>query len=93
MFETVKIQPGVSEQFRDVFKIKVQAMSEQSKLCAIVLDEISLKKCVNYDVRKDELEGMDDFGHLGRTKCVANHALVFMARGLIQEAAIFILFV
>ena len=49
----------------DLFKIKMGAVSEQSKLCAVVFDETSLKESVNYNVNKDELEGMEDFGHLG----------------------------
>ena len=60
-------------------------MSDHSKLCAIVFDEISLKESVNYDVKNDELEGLENFGHLGRSKYVANHALVFMVRGLIDK--------
>ena len=69
----------------NLFKIKVAKMSDHSKLCAIVFDEISLKESVHYDVKNDELEGLEHFGHLGRSKYVANHALVFIVKGLIDK--------
>ena len=81
----LKIRPGVSEQFLETFKLRVKSMSEQSKLCAIVFDEMSLKENVNYDIHADQIEGLEDLGHLGRSRYVANHAIVFMARGLVEK--------
>jgi hypothetical protein len=46
---------------------------------------MSLKTSVSYNKEKDVIEGYEDFGPLGRTKFVANHATVFMARGLTER--------
>jgi hypothetical protein len=54
-------------------------------MCAIVLDEMSLKESVTYNVEKDHIEGYEDFGSLGRTQYIANHAIVFMVRGLCEK--------
>ena len=40
------------------------------------------KESLIYNVEKDEIEGYEDFGSLGRTKYVANHAIAFLVRGL-----------
>lgn len=57
-------------------------MPPNASLCSLVLDEMSIKERVVYNVEKDEVEGVEDFGSLGRTKLVANHAMVFMLKGL-----------
>ena len=51
-------------------------------MCAVVFDEITIKECVSYNKERDEIEGLEDFGLNGKTKYVANHAIVFMVRGL-----------
>ena len=38
-----------------------------------------------YGASKDCVEGLEDFGHLGKTKYVANHVGVFMVRGLTEK--------
>ena len=60
-------------------------MSIHSRLCAIVIDEMSIKESVTYNVEKDEIEGFENFGLLGKTKFVANYAIVFMVRGLVSK--------
>ena len=60
-------------------------MSTHSKLCAILFDEMSIKERVSYDVSNDNVCGLEDFGTGGRTRYVANHAGVFMVRGLVDK--------
>ena len=79
------IHPGFSPQLLDAFKIKVAAMSTEDKLCAVIFDEMAIKECVTYDAERDQIEGYEDFGSMGRSKYVANHALVFMVRGLVGK--------
>ena len=50
------------------------------KVCVLVMDEVSLKEGLSYDVSEDKIEGLEDFGELARH--VANQGLVFMVRGL-----------
>ena len=80
--QKLKIFPGFNEAILEAFKLKVQTMSEKDKLCAILFDEMSIKENVSYNFEKDEVEGLEDYGVTGRTRHVANHALVFLVRGL-----------
>ena len=57
-------------------------MKPGDKLCAIVMDEMSIKESIAYNAGRDEVEGFEDYGMLGKTTYIANHALAFMVRGL-----------
>ena len=57
-------------------------MENTSKLCVLTFDEISIKEGLAYQPDTDEVEGFENLGSVGRTKFVANHALVFMLRGI-----------
>lgn len=76
------MQPGFSPNFMQILKRKVETLREQDKLCSIVFDEMVIKSELCYDQRHDCIEGVENMGHLGRTKHVASSALVFMARGI-----------
>ena len=78
----INIRPGICTHLMQLFNIKVKTMNEHEKLCALLVDEIALKKTLNYDPTNDEIEGLEDYGSLGRTHNFADHALVFMIRGL-----------
>ena len=83
--QTVQIFPGFSQHILDALQKKVASMPENSNLCAVVFDEMSIKEHVSYNVERDEVEGLEDFGQHGRTQHVANHATVFMARGILSK--------
>ena len=61
--------------------MKVANFSAPSKVCAVVLDEMTIKEGLSYNPRRDEVEGNEDFGYFGRTAFIANHAIVFLVRG------------
>ncbi|GFR93590.1 transposable element P transposase [Elysia marginata] len=47
---------------------------------------MSLKCSLNYNVERDYVEGLEDFGMAcGRTEKAANHSTAFMARGLLAK--------
>lgn len=52
------------------------------KKCVILLDEISIMKCIEYNSVLDEIEGYEGLGRLGRTDKLGSHALVIIIRGL-----------
>ena len=83
----VEVKPGfprkVFELLRD--KVRVAGMTEKNKLCVITIDEMSLRAGASYNITEDVVEGFEDFGSLGTTSKPANHALVFMVRGLIGK--------
>ena len=66
-------------------KQKIETFAEKDRQCALVFDEMAIKSGISYDRRNDAIEGMEDFGTMGKTKNMANTALVFMIRGLSQK--------
>ncbi|GFO37679.1 transposable element p transposase [Plakobranchus ocellatus] len=61
----VNIQPVFNASIMDLFKIKVNTMADQKKLSAILVDEMAIKKFLNYNPTYDIVEGLEDFGSLG----------------------------
>ena len=80
--QKVQIHPGFPQALLDAFKWKVRSMSPLSKKYALIFDKITIKENVSYNSEKDFVEGFEDFAFGGRSKYVANHATVFMVRGL-----------
>jgi hypothetical protein len=56
-------------------------MSMKEKVCILMWDEVSVQPYLDYDIQKDIIRGLEDWGN-NRTSKVADHALVFMLRGL-----------
>lgn len=56
-------------------------MSSKDKVCILMWDEVSIQSNLTYDTRKDIICGFEDWSN-NRTNKVADHALVFMLRGL-----------
>ena len=46
---------------------------------------MSIKEGLLYNVGRDIIEGFEDFGHIGQTRYIAIHAIVFMIRGLASK--------
>lgn len=59
-------------------------MKTEEKLCILLFDEVSLKPFITYQERKDHITGLVDNGEK-REKEFADHAQVFMIRGLIKN--------
>lgn len=83
--QNINVYPGFNASVLEALKHKVSTMSAESKLCAVVMDEMSIKEALVYNVEKDEIEGFENFGTLGKSKYVANHAIAFMVRGLMSK--------
>ena len=81
----VSVYPGFNENILQALKLQVSSMPSTSSLCAIVFDEMSIKESVNYNKERDEVEGLEDFGSGGKSQYIANHATVFLVRGLIAK--------
>ena len=81
----INIRPGLCRNMLNLFRVKIASMTKQEKLCAVVIDEMALKRGLHYDSINDEVEGLEDYGHLGRTKNGADHALVIMLRGIVNH--------
>ena len=68
------IRAGFSDSIISALEIKVKVMQPNTKLCAIVMDEMAIKESISYCARRDEVEGFEDYGLRGKTIHVANHA-------------------
>lgn len=83
--QKIDVGPGFNASVLEALKQKVATLPKDSTLCAIVMDEMTIKESLEYSVEKDEVEGFENFGPLGKTKYVANHAIAFMVRGLMSK--------
>lgn len=81
----IKYTPGFSHEYLSQIKNKVSIMSEQQNKCTILLDEVALMKCFEYNKTLDLIEGYQDLGPYGRSPIISKHALVFMIRGLYEN--------
>ena len=80
--ESLDIQPGISPQMMQLFKLKVSTMSLQELLSLLSADEVSMKSYFDVNIQRDMVERYEDYGKYGRTRKVADHALVFMVKGM-----------
>lgn len=74
---TTGINPFILSHLKNV----VPNLSPKDKVCILMWDEVSIQSSVTYDTRKDIICGLEDWG-TNRSAKVADHALVFMLRGL-----------
>lgn len=80
-----KIYPGFNENLFQAIQKKVQSLSNRDKQCVLLFDEMAIKCSLSYNKYQDSIEGAEDFGNAGKTKLLANTALVFMIRGLSEK--------
>ena len=66
----------------DALKLKVENMDPKDRCVSLIFDEMALKSALVYNNGLDIIEGFEDLGELGSSHFVADHALVFMVRGL-----------
>ena len=76
---------GFTEKSLYVIKQRADSLPAAGKICYLLMDEISLKSHLFYDISKDHLVGLEDFGDGKSSGLVANSALVLMARGILHN--------
>lgn len=54
----------------------------QRKSCIVTFRLIAITPQLRYDDKRDIVEGVEDFGRFGRSRYIATHMLIFMAKGL-----------
>jgi len=77
--------PGFSDKIFEYLGKKFADESNKNKACSILLDEMTIKQCLQYSKKYDVIEGFENLGQLGRTAKIAKSALVFMIRGLYKS--------
>ncbi|KOB58244.1 Uncharacterized protein OBRU01_25365 [Operophtera brumata] len=84
LLSKANVQPGVNKKIFAQLKAKATTMKTNEKLCILLYDEMSLQANVTYNERRDKVNGFVTDGR--ETRCfLANHAQVFMVRGLIKN--------
>ena len=53
------------------------------KLCVVVFDKKAIKEKLQCDGARDTINGTENLGDMGKSHYVANHAGVFMVKGLV----------
>ena len=83
--QKMNIKPGFSGLVIGALTLKVQAMDPIDRNVALVFDEMSIKQGLVYNEGTDSVEGFEDFGDVGQSRYIANHAIAFMVRGLASK--------
>ncbi|GFS12820.1 THAP domain-containing protein 9 [Elysia marginata] len=60
--KNINIRPGLCRNMLNLFKVKVNSIAPQEKLCAIVVDEIALKRYLSYDYGSNNRAVMQKLG-------------------------------
>ncbi|XP_011684313.1 PREDICTED: uncharacterized protein LOC105447804 [Wasmannia auropunctata] len=77
----IPLSPGLNPFILKHLKSIALKMPIKDKVCILIWDEVSIQPKLTYDIRKDIICGLEDWGN-NRTGKIADHALVFMLRGL-----------
>ena len=83
--QNTNVMPGFVDTIFDALKLKISALDDKDKYVALVFDEMTLKNDLIYNHGLDKIEGFEDLGDLGTSHFIADHALVFMVRGLLSK--------
>ena len=85
MVSTFASEAGFSERSLFVLKQRVDTLPALSKICALLMDEVSLKSNTFYDPSKDSIICLEEYGKGSSLDLVATSALVVMVRGVISN--------
>lgn len=73
---------GVNKNIFNILTKFVKRQKSSDNEYVLLFDEMSIKKNLNYNKKKDNIEGFQDHGLQGRSPELASNALVFMVTGL-----------
>jgi len=82
LLNTVQFRTGINTHVFYALRHSMQKMSEKGRYCCLIFDEMSIRENVRFNQQFNCIEGSEDLGSQGRTCNIANHALLFMVRGL-----------
>ncbi|KAF0745927.1 Uncharacterized protein FWK35_00024319, partial [Aphis craccivora] len=84
LLSNVPINTGINHILMKVLKSNVEKLPPSQKYCSLLFDEMSISAELHYNEHLDGIEGFEDYGY-ERTQKFANHALVFMVRGITKK--------
>jgi DNA transposase THAP9 len=77
----IKLSPGINTIIFDKIKNTIREKSPADRICSLIFDEMSLSPQITYNAQKDAFEGFAT----SRENEIADHALVFMIKGVKQN--------
>ena len=77
----MNIQLGFNESVLEALMRKAEAMDDRYYNVALAFDEMTIKQGLMYNEGNDTIEGFEAFGHIGQTRYITNHAVVFIVWG------------
>ncbi|XP_049826262.1 uncharacterized protein LOC126266401 [Aethina tumida] len=80
LLSKIEFESGINKLYFEHLKSVSSELNDKN--CCLLFDEVSLSSGIHFQVKKQEFCGFKDYGHLGKTSKKADHALVFMIRGL-----------
>ncbi|XP_050559419.1 uncharacterized protein LOC126912240 isoform X6 [Spodoptera frugiperda] len=81
LLHSFRMEPGINKEILEDLKKVASRMSTENKLVNILFDEVSLAPGVEYNAAIGKIIGFEDYGYT-RNKTLADHALVFMIKGI-----------
>ena len=78
--QKMNIKPGFSGSVFEALTVKAKVMNDRNRNVSLVFDEMSIKQALLYNEKHDTIEGFEDFGFIGKTKYITNHAIAFVVR-------------
>lgn len=85
LLSKVPFHPGINEHLFQHLGRCLATLKEEERMCSLVFDEMSIREHVQYNFSFDGIDGIVDLGDLGRKGKIANHALIFMAQGVVGK--------
>jgi len=82
--QSLSFEPGFCSPVFSALGAKVAQMKENDKLAVLCVDEMAVKVSLDYDSKRDVVDGFSDDGWV-RIQKPASEALVFMVRGLLAN--------
>lgn len=82
LLNNVPLRPAINKHIFTSLKEMSQNQTDEHTLCILSFDEMCIRKHLQYNSKSDEIQGYQDHGNHGRSKEVANKALVFMLSGI-----------
>ncbi|CAH1382038.1 unnamed protein product [Tenebrio molitor] len=77
---------GINRQVFNSLKVAVQQLKNRNdRLCSVIFDEMAIKPSLSYNKKQDIIDGLEDFGNGDRSSHIADHANVFMVKGIHRQ--------
>ncbi|VEN53224.1 unnamed protein product [Callosobruchus maculatus] len=85
LLSKIPINPGLSDVVFNNLTEVVTNLGGSSKYCSLIFDEMSLDPHIDFNVATKEFEGFETHDEKRWNAVIADHALVFMIRGIVAD--------